>query len=196
MDQQELRTLKLLTEVSRNERVSQRDLARRLGVSLGLVNSFVKRLVNKGYFKVTTIPRNRLRYALTPRGMAEKSRLTLDYLRYSVNFYSEIKAVLQDALKDLTDGGARRLVIWGTGEVAEIAWFVCGLYPVQVLGAVAPDGTGGEFLGQAVLAPRDLAGLEFDAVLLADLQRPEAAERRLAEIGVEPGRVRHLELNP
>ncbi len=195
MDQQELRTLKLLDEVSRNERVSQRDLARRLGVSLGLVNSFVKRLVNKGYFKVTTIPRNRLRYALTPRGMAEKSRLTLDYLRYSVNFYAEIKAVLQRTLEGLVAEDARRLVLWGTGEVAEIAWFVCGLYPVQVLGVVAPSGSGGEFLGQAPLSPRSLAGLAFDAVLVADLERPEAAERLLAELGVDPGRVRHLELN-
>jgi len=66
MDQQELRTLQLLEEIESNRSPSQRDLATHLNISLGLVNAFMKRLAKKGYFKITNIPRNRVRYILTP----------------------------------------------------------------------------------------------------------------------------------
>ena len=77
-------------EIERDGNHSQRDLSRRLNLSLGLVNTFLKRLVNKGYFKVKTMPRNRVKYFLTPKGIARKSRLTVEYLHYSINFYHEI----------------------------------------------------------------------------------------------------------
>ncbi|MGB5985839.1 MAG: winged helix-turn-helix transcriptional regulator, partial [Desulfobacterales bacterium] len=65
MDNLELRTLRLLEVLEGNQILSQRELARKLDVSLGLVNSFVRRLAQKGYFKITTIPQNRVRYILT-----------------------------------------------------------------------------------------------------------------------------------
>ncbi|MBW2133565.1 MAG: winged helix-turn-helix transcriptional regulator [Deltaproteobacteria bacterium] len=76
MDHRDLRTLKLLEEIEHNHAPSQRDLAKKLNISLGLVNAFVKRLAHKGYFKISTIPKNRVMYILTPKGMAEKTRLT------------------------------------------------------------------------------------------------------------------------
>ena len=76
MDNQDIRTLKLLEEIENGHVPSQRDLAKTLNVSLGLVNSFIKRLAHKGYFKITTIPKNRVKYILTPKGAAEKARLT------------------------------------------------------------------------------------------------------------------------
>ena len=87
MDVHDLRTLRLLDAIERRKSPSQRDLARVLGVSLGLVNSFVRRLAQKGYFKITHLPRNRIRYILTPKGAAEKSRLTYAYLQFSHPFY-------------------------------------------------------------------------------------------------------------
>ena len=74
MDPKDLRTLKILEKVDNDSVPSQRDLARDLNISLGLVNSFIKRLVKKGYFKARHVPRNRIRYFLTPKGAAEKSR--------------------------------------------------------------------------------------------------------------------------
>ena len=91
MDTQELRTLRLLEEIESDQAPSQRDLSTRLNISLGLVNSFMKRLAQKGYFKITNIPKNRVRYILTPKGAAEKTRLTYEYIQYSFQFYKDAR---------------------------------------------------------------------------------------------------------
>jgi len=72
MDTQDIRTLKLLEEIDKDYTQSQRDLSNKLDISLGLVNSFVKRLANKGYFKITMIPKNRVKYILTQKGLWKK----------------------------------------------------------------------------------------------------------------------------
>ena len=74
---------KLLEEISREGTVSQRALADRLGIALGLVNAYVKRLCSKGYLKLKFLPKNRIKYIITPQGFAEKSRLTYKYMHYS-----------------------------------------------------------------------------------------------------------------
>ena len=95
MDPKDIRTLKILEKVDNDIVPSQRDLARDLNISLGLVNSFIKRLVKKGYFKARHIPKNRMRYFLTPKGASEKTRLTYEYIQYSYNFYKEARQKLR-----------------------------------------------------------------------------------------------------
>ncbi|MBU4208797.1 MAG: winged helix-turn-helix transcriptional regulator, partial [Proteobacteria bacterium] len=87
MDHNDIRTLKLLEEIEENHVQSQRELAKKLDISLGLVNSFIKRLAHKGFFKITTIPKNRVKYILTPEGVVEKTRLTYKYIQHSYRFY-------------------------------------------------------------------------------------------------------------
>ena len=82
-------TLELLDAVQRQSNVSQRHLAQRLGVALGLANSYLKRCVRKGFIKIIEAPANRYLYYITPKGFAEKSRLTAQYLAYSFSFYRQ-----------------------------------------------------------------------------------------------------------
>ena len=83
MHEKDLRTLRILEEIDRKRSPSQRYLAKKLNISLGLVNSFLKRLAQKGYFKITNIPKNRVKYILTSKGAFEKTRLTYEYIHYS-----------------------------------------------------------------------------------------------------------------
>jgi predicted transcriptional regulator len=88
LQKEDIQSLKLMEEISREDGfTTQRELAKRLDVSVGLVNLFIRRVVRKGYFKITTIPGRRVRYLLTSKGFAEKSRLTMSYLRYSLSYY-------------------------------------------------------------------------------------------------------------
>src|SRR6476646_8171855 len=98
MDLQGQRDLLLLSELDRNGGATQRTLATKLGVALGLTNLYLKRLARKGYIKITTIQRNRIRYLLTPQGFAEKSRLTYQYMQYSLVQYRERPGRLKDVL--------------------------------------------------------------------------------------------------
>src|SRR5437870_8522639 len=122
MDIQSQRDLQLLNEVEQNAAVTQRSLALKLDVALGLTNLYLKRLARKGYIKITTIPRNRIKYLLTPRGVAEKTRLTYLYMQYSLSYYRDMRQRLKVVLTGLASTGAKRIVIFGTGELAELAY--------------------------------------------------------------------------
>lgn len=178
MNLQGQRDLLLLTELERDGAVTQRSLATKLGVALGLTNLYLKRLAKKGCIKITTIPPHRVRYLLTPQGFAEKSRLTYLYMQYSLTHYRDMRARLRDTLSCAEDNGVRRVVIYGTGELAEMAYL--SLYETSmILVGFIDDSRREEFLSHPVDRPDVLIDWEFDAVLLAELERVAEQRERL-----------------
>jgi DNA-binding MarR family transcriptional regulator len=182
MDIQSQRDLQLLNEVERSASVTQRSLASKLGVALGLTNLYLKRLARKGYIKITTIPRNRIKYLLTPRGMAEKSRLTYLYMQYSLSYYRDMRQRLKVVLTGLARAGAKRIVICGTGELAELAYISLREMDLTLVGFV--DGDQGTFLSYPLWPIEALPNWEFDAVLIADLEEAKKIQARLVRIRV------------
>ena len=77
------RELTLLEQVERDPNVNQSALANQLGVAVGTVNWHLKRLIAKGYVKVQRAERKKLRYIITPEGIALRARLTVDYIERS-----------------------------------------------------------------------------------------------------------------
>ena len=121
-DQESFRTLQLMTELEEGSTVSQRELAGRLGVAVGLVNSYLKNFVSKGYVRVKNYPRNRYAYLLTPKGFAEKSRLALQHLNYFTNLYTTTRQEYLELFRQLKADGVVEVVFCGVDEVAEIAY--------------------------------------------------------------------------
>jgi len=193
MERQVERDLEILTAIEEGEPLTQRALAKRLGVALGLTNLYLKRLARKGCIKIVEFPRKpaarkRLRYLLTPRGMAEKTRLTYEHMAYSLALYRRARARLRESLGRLPESGAKRIALCGVGEAAELAYLTLkelGLEPTGVFGPA----TDGRFLGFPVRALADLAADEFDAVIVASFERPERALLDLARRGVSAERV-------
>ena len=179
MNLQGKRDLLLLTEVERDGAVTQRSLATKLGVALGLTNLYLKRLARKGYIKITTIPSQRVRYLLTPQGFAEKSRLTYLYMQYSLSHYRDMRARLRETLTLATQQGTKRIVIYGTGELAEMAYLSLREMQLTLVGFV-DDGQQESFLSYPVWRSQVLGQWEFDAVLLADI---EQSTRHREELG-------------
>ena len=186
------RDLRLLTAIEEGTPLTQRALAERLGVALGLANLCLKRLARKGYIKVVHFndrpaARKRLRYLLTPKGLAEKSRLTYEHMVYSLHLYRRTRQTLRESLGRMAADGLKRIVFYGTGEAGELAYLTLrelGLEPVAVFAAEP----GGSFLGFPVRPEAELASEEFDAVVVATFERPEAALERLAARGVPPSK--------
>jgi len=193
MNLQGQRDLFLLTELERDGTVTQRSLATKLGVALGLTNLYLKRLARKGYIKITTIPSHRIRYLLTPQGFAEKSRLTYLYMQYSLSHYRDMRARLRDTLSRATGNGVKRVVIYGTGELAEMAYLSLREMNMSLVGFV-DDGQRDSFLSYPVWRPEVLAGWEFDAVLLADLEQTARHIEKLGQYHVPDGKI--LALGP
>src|SRR5712664_4428392 len=101
------RDLRLLEAVEQDSRVTQRSLATKLGIALGLTNIYLKRLVRKGYIKCVNVQSNRITYLITPRGIAEKARLTYEFMDYSLHLYGEVRQHLRHALQECAAAGRR-----------------------------------------------------------------------------------------
>jgi len=114
-------TLEILRAVEGKSDVTQRHLAEKLDVALGLVNSYLKRCVQKGLVKVHQAPANRYFYYLTPKGFLEKSRLTVSYLNNSFNFYREASQSFTDIFQVCEQSGQVNILLFGASELAEIA---------------------------------------------------------------------------
>src|SRR5215510_3620321 len=130
--------LSVLDAVERDPTLTQRSVARDLGIALGLVNTYLKRCVRKGLVKVSQVPRRRYAYFLTPQGFAEKSRLTATYLADSFAFFRRARAQCAEVFAAAAGRGQRRLVLLGAGELAEIASLVAREHPVEIVGVIAP----------------------------------------------------------
>lgn len=188
MDIQEQRALQLLNEVERDAAVTQRSLAKTLGVALGLTNLYLKRLARKGHIKITTIPRHRIKYLLTPHGMAEKTRLTYLYMQYSLSYYRGMRNRLKAVLTELAGAGAKRVVIYGTGELAELAYLTLREMDLTLVGFVEGK-EGRTFLSYPIWPVEALPKWEFDAVLIADLDGVAKIRARITQAGIPRGKI-------
>jgi DNA-binding MarR family transcriptional regulator len=116
------RSFLLINEIDKEEPLTQRELSRRLGIALGLVNSYIKNLVAKGYVRISEFPRNRYSYLLTTRGIAEKSRLAFQHLSYFTNLYKITRKDYLELFRSLQAAGVASVTFCGLDEVAEIAY--------------------------------------------------------------------------
>jgi len=169
MDPQDIRSLQILEEIENNYASSQRDLARKLNISLGLVNSFMKRLAKKGYVKITTIPRKRVKYMLTPQGFAEKSRLTFEFIQYSFRFYKKALKSLEELFNDLERRGATTVAFYGATDLAEIAFISLRERDLELVCIVDEEKKGKKFLGLTIASIKELRRLHFDAVIITSI---------------------------
>jgi len=189
MDPIDLRTLKILEKVDNAGTPSQRDLARDLNISLGLVNAFIKRLAKKGYFKIGHLPKNRIRYILTARGVAEKSRLTYEYIQFSFKFYRDARQKLRDLYAELETQDVRRIVFYGAGDLAEIAYLSLQQSCIELVAVVDDSGVGKKFMQFTIAHPHRIESLWFDRILITTINSTETISEKLATLGISARRV-------
>ena len=175
------RDLTILSAIADNDRLTQRHLARELGVTVSLANLYVRRLALKGFIRVINIRANRLRYLLTPKGIAEKSRLTYSYMCRTFERYREARQSLQAALHPLTEDGHKRIAFYGTGEAAEVA-YVCLKEVGLDLAGVFEREDGEKFLGLPILRLEELSPNEFDRVVITSFISQEVTEAKVREL--------------
>jgi DNA-binding Lrp family transcriptional regulator len=192
MDVESRRDLQLLEALEAEATLSQRSLASRLGIALGLTNLYVKRLVRKGYVKCVTVAPNRLMYMLTPRGVARKARLTYEFMRYSLDFYRDVRRHLRRSLSPAV-ARQQRVAIYGTGDAAELVYLLLKDMGLELV-AVFDGGIEGRFLGLPIQPISQQAEIAYDVLIVAVLERPAATRRRLAAAGVPSDKVLTLQL--
>lgn len=173
-------TREILEAVESQANLTQRGLAAELGVALGLANSYLRRCVRKGLVKIKQAPANRYAYYLTPKGFAEKSRLTAEYLRASFDYYHRAGDSIATCLAAIEAGGGHRVLLAGMSELAEIASVRSHDRALIIIGTFDPGATTDRFLGLPVWR-RVADAAPFDAVLFTALAEPERVHALLLE---------------
>ena len=135
MNSQVEQDLRILEHIEQDPDITQADLAGRLGVAVGSVNWYLKRLVNKGYIKVRQMQRRRLRYLITPQGVAEKARLTASFMQVSMRLYRETRQAATRYLTEIRQAGYDEVHIEGDNDLAEVCYLTCLEQGVQVVDA-------------------------------------------------------------
>jgi DNA-binding MarR family transcriptional regulator len=119
------RELALLEHIESNPDVTQASLATQLGVAVGTVNWHLKRLIEKGYIKIKRAERKKLRYIITPEGIALRTLLTVDYIEQQFLLYRNTRQRVREHLEQIKATGCREVSIWGEGDVADICRLSC-----------------------------------------------------------------------
>ncbi|NMB53717.1 MAG: winged helix-turn-helix transcriptional regulator [Leptolinea sp.] len=127
------RDLILLEHIEQNPDATQASLAAQVGVAVGTVNWHLKRLVAKGYVKVRHAERRKLRYIITPDGLALRANLTLDYIQNSFKLYRLVRERMGVTLQEVRKAGYDRVLLAGEGDVADVCRLTCAENGIQIL---------------------------------------------------------------
>ena len=180
----EVALLGLLHSVSQGAARSQRHMASEINMALGLVNTYLKFCVRKGYVKVKRA-RARYAYFLTPKGMAEKSRLTVAHLTHSLSFFRAARENSDRLFEEAEARGWRRIGLAGSGELAEIVFLCVDAHAARLVGVIDPKVKKTSFRGLPVVDSAAALG-SVDAVIVAEQDDPQGAYDRLrSEMDVE-----------
>jgi len=178
------RAHQILDELSNNDALTQRDLSKRMGIALGLVNSYIKNLMAKGYITVRNIPSKRYAYYLTPKGFAEKSRIAYDLLQDYTRIYREAKNNYRQLFFELERSGAKRIVFAGADEVAEFAYITLQDTRLELVGVVDPEKINETFFGRKIRAMNDLNDLAYDSIVVTSYLNRDKIYKELMDNGV------------
>ncbi len=130
--------LALLESIEHDPDVTQANLALQLGVAVGTINWHIKRLIEKGYVKIKRAERKKLRYIITPEGIALRARLTVDFVEQQFNLYRRTRQRVKEQLLMLQEAGYHSVRLLGDGDVAD----VCKLTCIEQDIAISADGDG------------------------------------------------------
>ena len=182
----------ILDELSNNDALTQRDLSKRMGIALGLVNSYIKNLMAKGYITVRNIPSKRYAYYLTPKGFVEKSRLAYDLLHDYTRIYREAKNNYRQLFFELEHAGVKRIVFAGADEVAEFAYITLQETGLELAGVVDTDRVGEMFFGRQINPLSGMQNMEYDSIVVTSYLKLEAMHKALLNHGIEEKSIRTI----
>ena len=192
MKSTEVRTLKTLTSIETNPQLTQRLLAEQLGVALGTINNTLQGLAQQNWVHIA--PRQgRTTYELTSAGAAEKLRLLRLQLEETVDIYAGLRAQISARIDSL-DRSRKRLVLYGAGSIAQIAYVVLANRDLKLVGVVDDEKAGQKFFEHDVARPEDLSvghfrENPFDAIVLASQSRCVEMKETLERMNLSSSRI-------
>jgi DNA-binding MarR family transcriptional regulator len=195
MEPREVKTLLLLEAIGEEDHLSQRELARKLNISLGLVNTFINKLLTQGIFKTFKLPKNRSRYILSPKGIAEKAKLTRKYLKYSIGYYQEVKRRVAGLLSMLAESEKIKIIFYGAGDLCEIACIIIGENNKGNATIIDDKKSGRTICGHEIHKETKLEDTSFDALIIMDYENNSSIRSYLIDKGIPAHKIYDISLH-
>ncbi len=183
-NQDDYRSLLLMAELEEGKPISQREIASRVGIALGLVNSYLRTLVGKGFVTVKAYPRNRFAYLLTPKGFAEKSQLAYRHLS---NFHKLYKITRQDSFamfSALREQGVQQVAFCGLDDLTEITYLSLREAKLELV-KVMDEKPGSSFIDYPVVSLEQGVESLTCPIVITSLQRAKPLKETLLRLGVD-----------
>jgi len=136
MTPEDLRTLTIFKTVENSPGINQRKLAREMGISLGLTNTYFQRVLKKGWVRAKQVRPRRWLYFLTPKGALEKSRLSLSYMHRTLESFRELKNKGDENLRILCEKGISGIHLCGEDDLTEILSFCFTGLKIELLSVI------------------------------------------------------------
>ena len=153
----DFKELRLLEELEETPQITQRKMADRLGIALGVANLLTKNLIKKGYVRATKVGWRRWVYTLTPEGFTRKLQLTRQYVDRTIDHYRRIKLLLRAELDFAEIGTGSRVGIVGKSELSEIVYLALGDLGVTKIGFFDDKFVGNKMFNLVIKKESDLS---------------------------------------
>ena len=170
-------TLNILRNIENKNLISQKSIATKLGIAVGLANAYIKRCIRKGWLKVQNIPPRRYAYYLTPEGFAKKTQLAAEYLSYSFDFFRNSKKTCLDLFIECQKKKYKKIALVGSNELTEIALLVSKDTDVEVVCIITEDNKKDCF-SLKTYRPSSLPKT-IDVVVLTEIHKPVEIFRKI-----------------
>ena len=178
----EMRELNFLQELEKNPIVSQRELSNKFGIALGVTNACLKTMARKGWIRIRGLNHHKIGYYLTPKGFAEKAKLTLHLISWTVQHYSALKDIIGKRLLEMENSGVKNIVFYGISDEMEIAYITLQGVNLKLLGIVEDE--------DKMINKREIFGFELKGLSQIETMKPDAV--LITSLTNQEGRVEKL----
>jgi len=180
----DIRELNLLQELERNPVISQRELSHKFGIALGVTNACLKRMARRGWIRMMNQDHRKIGYFLTPKGFAEKAKLTLHLISWTVQNYSTLRDIIGARLLEMQNKGAERILFYGVSDEMEIALISLQGTNLRLIGIVEDEEklTRRTIFGHQLEPVGRVKELKPDAILITSLTEIENKRETLGNL--------------
>ena len=185
IDSHNLYELKLLKHVENDRKLTNRMVAQKLGISVRLAHDVLKRMVEKGLLHVNVIHSRRWDYFLTPKGLTEKARLTLEFFEFSMHFYREARKRSAQVCRNLAETGEKKVGFLGAGELAEITYLGVQEWSLELQEVFAELTAKRSFMNSAVKPMKEVNDISIFPIIVCMYNKMEPMEPYYLPSGVK-----------
>ena len=164
VEKNDLLELEIFKHVEESPLLTNRKMAKKLGVSIKLSHAILRSMVERGMFHIKKYHSRRWDYFLTPKGIAEKARLTREFIVFSMQFYQEARNASAQICRNIAEAGMKNIAFIGAGDLAEIAFLGVKEWDLNLASVYSDDKA--EFLGWQCQKLTSLSEFDGDAFIV------------------------------